>query len=207
MPHHRALPLGRHTAPEGSNREHPGAEEREHHLRNRLGAGHHDATLSDEQGQIVARRRIDTGVQGYRELLGLLAEHSDDPTSVPITIETDKNLLVVALLHAGFEVYAINPGQWPATGSGTSIPGRNPALAMPRSWRVSSWRVSCAPIGTCTDDAADQRCRLGGEGLGPPASGSDLGAAPDDQQAALDAVRVLPTGAGRVPHAHPTTRP
>jgi transposase len=70
---------------------------------------HHDVALSDEQGQIVARRRIDTGLQGYRELLGLLAEHSDDPTSVPIAIETDKNLLVVALLHAGFEVYAINP--------------------------------------------------------------------------------------------------
>jgi transposase len=70
---------------------------------------HHDVALSDEQGRIVARQRIDTGVGGYSQLLGLLAEHSPEPTSVPIAIETDKNLLVVALQHAGFEVYAINP--------------------------------------------------------------------------------------------------
>jgi transposase len=70
---------------------------------------HHDVALSDEQGRIVARQRIDTGVEGYGQLLGLLAEHSSESTSVPVAIETDKNLLVVALQHAGFEVYAINP--------------------------------------------------------------------------------------------------
>jgi transposase len=57
----------------------------------------------------VARRRIDTGVRGYGELLQLRAEHVDEPTAVPIAIETDKNLLVVALQHTGFIVYAINP--------------------------------------------------------------------------------------------------
>jgi hypothetical protein len=70
---------------------------------------HHDVALSDEQGRTVARARIDTGIDGYGQLLQLLAEHSPEPAAVPIAIETDKNLLVVALLHAGFEVYAINP--------------------------------------------------------------------------------------------------
>jgi transposase len=57
----------------------------------------------------VARAQINTGIDGYGQLLQLLAEHSPEPAAVPIAIETDKNLLVVALLHAGFEVYAINP--------------------------------------------------------------------------------------------------
>jgi len=38
-----------------------------------------------------------------------LAEHCTDPSSVPVAIETDKNLIVVALQSAGFTVYAINP--------------------------------------------------------------------------------------------------
>jgi transposase len=70
---------------------------------------HHDVALSDEQGQIVARLRVGTGIEGYRQLLELLAAHADEPQAVPIAIETDKNLLVVTLQHAGFEVYAINP--------------------------------------------------------------------------------------------------
>jgi len=70
---------------------------------------HHDVAVSDEHGRILSRRRIDTGVGGYGELLALLAEHSEEPTTIPVAIETDKNLLVTALQHAGFDVYAINP--------------------------------------------------------------------------------------------------
>jgi len=70
---------------------------------------HHDVAVSDEHGRILARRRIATGLDCYSELLALLAEHSDDPTAVPVAIETDKNLLVTALQHSGFDVYAINP--------------------------------------------------------------------------------------------------
>ena len=70
---------------------------------------HHDIAVSDEHGRILGRRRIGTGMDGYSELLALLAEHSEEPMSVPVAIETDKGLLVTALQHAGFEVYAINP--------------------------------------------------------------------------------------------------
>jgi len=65
--------------------------------------------IVDEHGKVVGRRRIDTGLPGFTELMALLAEHTEDPTSVPVAIETDKNLIVVALQAAGFTMFAINP--------------------------------------------------------------------------------------------------
>lgn len=65
--------------------------------------------ILDEDGKVVGRRRIDTGLPGFTELMALLAEHTEDPTSVPVAIETDKNLIVVALQAAGLTVFAINP--------------------------------------------------------------------------------------------------
>jgi transposase len=70
---------------------------------------HHDVALVDEAGARVAKVRIDTGAKGFSELLTLLAEHCAGPSSVPVAIETDKNLIVVALQAAGFTVYAVNP--------------------------------------------------------------------------------------------------
>ena len=71
--------------------------------------GHHDVALVDSDGIRVAKVRIDTGAKGFSDLESLLAEHSTEPSSVPVAIETDKNLIVVALLAAGHTVYAINP--------------------------------------------------------------------------------------------------
>ena len=70
---------------------------------------HHDIALADETGRIIDRARIDTGAGGFNELLGLIAENGGTPEDTPIAIETDKNLLVVALADAGFTVYPINP--------------------------------------------------------------------------------------------------
>lgn len=70
---------------------------------------HHDVAIVDDHGKVLARRRIDTGLPGFTELMALLAEHTDDPVSVPVAIETDKNLIVVALQAAGLTVFAINP--------------------------------------------------------------------------------------------------
>ncbi len=70
---------------------------------------HHDVAVLDAGGQVLGRRRIDTGVTGFGELMSLLAEHTDDPRSVPVAIETDKNLIVVALQAAGLTVFPINP--------------------------------------------------------------------------------------------------
>jgi transposase len=73
---------------------------------------HHDVAVLDEAGGVLARARIDTGVAGFTALMELLAEHTADQeelSAVPVAIETDKNLLVVALQAAGLTVYAINP--------------------------------------------------------------------------------------------------
>ena len=70
---------------------------------------HHDVALVDHDGQVVARERIGTGVAGFTAVVELIAEHGGNPEGTPIAIETDKNLLVVALAGAGFTVYPINP--------------------------------------------------------------------------------------------------
>lgn len=70
---------------------------------------HHDVALVDENGRVVARARIGADVAGFTELIGLIADHGGGPAETPIAIETDKNLLVVALAGAGFTVYPINP--------------------------------------------------------------------------------------------------
>ncbi|MDZ7884170.1 MAG: IS110 family transposase [Mycobacterium sp.] len=70
---------------------------------------HHDVALMNSDGVVLARARIDTGAAGFVELLGLISEHGGTAADTPIAIETDKNLLVVALADAGFTVYPINP--------------------------------------------------------------------------------------------------
>jgi transposase len=70
---------------------------------------HHDVALLDPEGQAVARARVGVDVAGFTALLELIAEHGGSPTETPVAIETDKNLLVVALAGAGFTVYPINP--------------------------------------------------------------------------------------------------
>ena len=70
---------------------------------------HHDVALIDEHGVVVARSRIDAGAAGFSMLLALIAEHGGGPDDTPIAVETDKNLIVVALVEAGFVVYPINP--------------------------------------------------------------------------------------------------
>lgn len=72
--------------------------------------GHHDIALLDHEGQLVARRRIVESVEGFTELITLLAEVGDsteDP--IPVAIETPRGLLVAALRATGRPVYAINP--------------------------------------------------------------------------------------------------
>ncbi len=71
--------------------------------------GHHDVALVDAGGTTLARLRIDTGLPGFTALMSLIAENTDDPTTVTVAIETDKNLVVAALQAAGLTIYAINP--------------------------------------------------------------------------------------------------
>jgi transposase len=73
------------------------------------GEAHHDLCLLDQDGKVLAARRIADGLSGIRELHTLVATHTEDPGQVVVGIETDRGLLVGSLLEAGYQVYAVNP--------------------------------------------------------------------------------------------------
>jgi len=71
---------------------------------------HHDISLADRDGTLLARRRISDDAAGLAQLLELLAGHGDtaeDP--VPVAIETPRGLLTACLRATGRKVYPINP--------------------------------------------------------------------------------------------------
>ncbi|WP_229073885.1 IS110 family transposase [Actinoplanes sp. DH11] len=72
--------------------------------------GHHDVALVDEAGRLVAKKRIKESVEGFTQLVEVLAaagDSADDP--IPVGIETPRGLLVAALRETGRPVVAINP--------------------------------------------------------------------------------------------------
>lgn len=70
---------------------------------------HHDVAVLDEQGRLLASQRIPEGVEGLARLHAVLAAHAEDPAQVLVGVETDRGLLVGALVAAGYQVDAINP--------------------------------------------------------------------------------------------------
>lgn len=70
---------------------------------------HHDVCILDADGRQSARFRIVDGLHGLRKLHGRLADHAEDPDQVVIGLETDRGLLIDALVSAGYELFAINP--------------------------------------------------------------------------------------------------
>jgi transposase len=73
------------------------------------GEAHHDLCLLDQDGGVLASRRIADGLAGVGELHALVNAHAQDPGRVVVGIETDRGLLVGALQAAGYQVYAVNP--------------------------------------------------------------------------------------------------
>jgi len=70
---------------------------------------HHDVCVVDDQGGVLARGRVPDGIGGVARLHALVADHAPDPAGVVVGIETDRGLLVGALVAAGYQVYGINP--------------------------------------------------------------------------------------------------
>jgi Transposase len=60
------------------------------------GERHHDLCLLDQDGMVLAARRITDGLAGVGELHALVAAHAQDPAEVAVGIETDRGLLVGA---------------------------------------------------------------------------------------------------------------
>jgi len=73
------------------------------------GERHHDLCLLDQDGPVLATRQVAEGLTGVGELHALVAAHAQDPGQVAVGIETDRGLLVNALLTAGYQIYAVNP--------------------------------------------------------------------------------------------------
>jgi transposase len=75
---------------------------------------HHDVEIQNEAGRRLGRARLDEGIAGISRLHELIAEQleeDDEPPQVVVGIETDRGPWVVALVAAGYQVYAINPLQ------------------------------------------------------------------------------------------------
>jgi hypothetical protein len=61
--------------------------------------GHHDITVVNRDGKVLARCRISDDAAGLTALPDLLAEHGDTPEDlIPVAIETPRGLLVACLL-------------------------------------------------------------------------------------------------------------
>jgi transposase len=71
---------------------------------------HHDVALVDDEGKLIAKRRISDNAAGFAPLLELFAETGDSADEpIPVAIETSRGLLVACLRATGREVFAINP--------------------------------------------------------------------------------------------------
>lgn len=70
---------------------------------------HHDACVMDEAGAVLANGRVPEGVEGLARLHEMVAAHAEEPAEVIVGIETDRGLLVGALVASDYRVYAINP--------------------------------------------------------------------------------------------------
>ena len=81
--------------------------------------GHHDIEIIDDQGKVLARRRLPEGLEGVTRLHSLIAAQMPDdwvdrdPDEVAglvkVGIETDRGSWVGSLVAAGYEVFGINP--------------------------------------------------------------------------------------------------
>ena len=81
--------------------------------------GHHDIEIVDDQGKVLARRRLPEGLEGVTRLHSLIAAQVPDEwvdrdpdevaALVKVGIETDRGSWVGSLVAAGYEVFGINP--------------------------------------------------------------------------------------------------
>jgi transposase len=73
---------------------------------------HHDAVVIDEQGKQIAQQRVSHSAEGLAGLIAFLKAIGDvreHPEHLACILETNKGLLITALLEAGLAVYPVNP--------------------------------------------------------------------------------------------------
>jgi transposase len=74
---------------------------------------HHDIEVQDQAGRRLAKARLPEGLAGVTQFHELVARHlgDDESDQVVVGIETDRGPWVIALIAAGYRVFAINPLQ------------------------------------------------------------------------------------------------
>jgi hypothetical protein len=76
---------------------------------------HHDVCVMDSSGRVQAKGRVGNDLAGIAKIHDLIAgavpdgDDGDDDAVVMVGIETDRGLLVRALVAAGYRVLAVNP--------------------------------------------------------------------------------------------------
>src|SRR4051794_19264708 len=86
--------------------------------------GHHDIALIDDEGKLVAKRRINESVEGVAELTAMLTAAGDSAEGpIPGAIETPRGLLGAGLPASGRPLYPINPPAGAPYRQGTSGSG------------------------------------------------------------------------------------
>jgi len=73
---------------------------------------HHDVAVIDEQGKQLTKKRVPHTAEGLVDLIAVLKQVGDvaeHPEQIACIIETNKGLLITALLEAGLPVYPVNP--------------------------------------------------------------------------------------------------
>ena len=65
---------------------------------------HHDVCLLDEGGGHLAKARVPDGLEGLARIHELVGEHTTNPETVVVGIETDRGLLVQGLVATGYRV-------------------------------------------------------------------------------------------------------
>lgn len=172
----------------------------EHHVRDRLGRGPPRRGGPRQRGRCARPPPHRHQGDGFTELMALLAEHTEDPTGVPVAIETDKNPDRGGVAGRGAHGARDQPaGGGPLPGTPTASPGRNPTrgcalLADVLRTDRHQHRVG-APVAATRDvflplpPALSTPCKAAGRRLAPS------GAVPPDarrQQCPLSPTRTSP---------------
>jgi hypothetical protein len=106
---------------------------------------HHDVCLMAVDGQVLAAERVADGVAGLARLHELIASWAEEPARVVVGMETDRGLLVGALVAAGYQVVAVN------LVGGQPLPGAPHHLGAKSDRGMRGcWPTWSAPTGTIT---------------------------------------------------------
>jgi hypothetical protein len=107
--------------------------------------GHHDIALVDDDGQLIAKRRINETLDGVAELTAMLAAAGDSQAQpIPVAIETPRGLLIAVLRATGRPIYPINPLAVARYRQRTSISGKK-SDHVDAMTLANILRIRCAP--------------------------------------------------------------